>query len=257
MAKPKAGAQLFTVREFTKTIEDIAETLKKVAAIGFTEVQVSGFGSVDMKEVGKLAKDNGLKVAATHTGWPRFLKELDAVIEDHKALGCDHPAVGGVPGEYRSSEGIKKFVDELGPVAEKLVAEGMDFSYHNHNMELVRLEDGRTWLATLYETASPDILKAEIDTYWIQAGGGDPAAWIRKCAGREPLVHFKDMAMDAERNQRFAEIGEGNLNWPAILAACEEGGVEHALVEQDRTYGRDPFECLAISYRNMKEMGLE
>ena len=113
MAKPKAGAQLFTVREFTKTIEDVAETLKKVAAIGYTEVQVSGFGPMDMKEVGKLAKDNGLKVAATHTGWPRFLKELDAVIEDHKALGCDHPAVGGVPGEYRTAEGIKKFVDEL------------------------------------------------------------------------------------------------------------------------------------------------
>jgi len=257
MAKPKAGAQLFTVREFTKTIEDIAETLKKVAAIGYTEVQVSGFGPVDMKEVGKLAKGNGLEVAATHTGWPRFLKELDAVIEDHKALGCDHPAVGGLPGEYRTAEGIKKFVAELAPVAERLAAEGMDFSYHNHNMEFVRLADGRTWLATLYETASPDILKAEIDTYWIQAGGGDPAAWIRKCAGREPLVHFKDMAVDAERNQIFAEIGEGNLNWPAIIAACEEGGVEHALVEQDRTYGRDPFECLAISYRNMKEMGLE
>jgi len=257
MPKPKAGAQLFTVREHAKTMEDLAESLKKIAAIGYAEVQVSGIGDKDMKEVGKLCRDNGLAVAATHMGWPRFLKDLDGVIADHKALGCVHTAVGGVPGEYRNADGVKKFVDELGPVAEKLAAEGMDFSYHNHNMEFVHLADGRTWLATLYETASPDILKAEIDTYWIQAGGGDPAAWIRKCAGREPVIHFKDMAVDAERNQRFAEIGEGNLNWPAILAACEEGGVEHALVEQDRTYGRDPFECLAISYRNMKAMGLE
>lgn len=257
MAKPKAGAQLFTLREFTKTIEDVAETLKKVAAIGYTEVQVSGFGPMDMQEVGKLASDNGLKVVATHTGWPRFLGELDAVIEDHKALGCSHTAVGGMPGEYHTAEGIGKFVDELAPIAERLAAEGMDFSYHNHNHELIRLESGKTWLATLYETADPAILKAEIDTYWIQAGGGDPAEWIRRNAGREPLVHFKDMAIGPERKQVFAEIGEGNLNWPAIIAACEEGGVEHALVEQDRCYDRDPFESLAISYRNMKAMGLD
>ena len=257
MAKPKAGAQLFTLREFTKTIEDVAETLKKVAAIGYTEVQVSGFGPVDMAEVGRLAKDNGLTVAATHTGWPRFLGELDTVIEEHKALGCDHPAIGGLPQEYRTAEGIRRFVDELIPVAERLATEGMDFSYHNHSQELTRLDDGRTWLATLYETAPADVLKAEIDTYWIAAGGGDPAEWIRRHAGREPLVHFKDMAVLPDRTQRFAEIGEGNLNWPAIIAACDESGVDHALVEQDQCYGRDPFESLAISYRNMKTMGLD
>ena len=257
MAKPKAGAQLYTVRDSCKTIEGIAETLSKVAEIGYTEVQVSGFGPVDMKEVGRLARESGLAVVATHTGWNRCLTKLDEVVEDHKALGCPHPAIGGLPAEYRTADGIKRFVDELAPVAERLAAEGMDFSYHNHNHELVRLDGGKTWLATLYETADPAVLKAEIDTYWIQAGGGDPAEWIRRHAGREPLVHFKDMAIDVERKQRFAEIGEGNLNWPAIIAACEEGGVEHALVEQDQCYDRDPFESLAISYRNMRAMGLE
>jgi sugar phosphate isomerase/epimerase len=65
------------------------------------------------------------------------------------------------------------------------------------------------------------------------------------------------MAMAPGREQRFAPIGEGNLNWPAILEACEEGGVEWYLVEQDLCYDTDPFEAMAISYRNMRSWGLE
>jgi sugar phosphate isomerase/epimerase len=94
----------------------------------------------------------------------------------------------------------------------------------------------------------------EIDTYWITHGGGDPAAWIAKCRGRIPAVHLKDMLIKLDRTQYMAEVGEGNLNWPAILAACKEAGVEHLLVEQDVCY-RDPFESLEISLKNLKDMG--
>ena len=255
MPTPVLGAQLYTTRQFCKTIDGVAETLTKVAEIGYTAIQISGFGPVDPKEVAKIVADTGLTVAATHCGWGEFLNDLDALIERHKLWKCAHPALGGLPGEYRSAEGLKKFLDEIPAIAERLAAEGMDFSYHNHSQELVRY-GGKTWLEMLYEQASPEHVKAEIDTYWIQHGGGDPAAWIRRCAGREPVVHFKDMAITADRQQRFAEIGEGNLNWPPILDACQAGGVEYALIEQDDCYERTPFESLAISYRNCKAMGL-
>jgi sugar phosphate isomerase/epimerase len=159
-----------------------------------------------------------------------------------------------LPKEYFSIEGLKRFVDELGPVTEKLAAAGMDFSYHNHNHELARY-GGKTWLAMLYEQASPKMLKAEIDTYWITAGGGDPTVWIRRMFGRQPLLHLKDMVIGPDRQQRFAEIGEGNLNWQAILQAARESGVEGVLVEQDQCYERGPLESLAISYNNLKAMG--
>jgi sugar phosphate isomerase/epimerase len=255
MLKNVVGAQLYTARDFTKDLPGVAATLKKVADIGYTAIQISGFGPVDAQEVAKLVEDNGLTVASTHTGWPLFLNDLDAVIETHKLWKCDHPAIGGLPGEYHTPDGLKRFLDELAPIAERLAQEGMDFSYHNHNHELQKF-DGKTWLATLYEQAPPEMLKAEIDTYWIQAGGGDPAAWVRMCAGREPLLHLKDFVMGPGREQRFAEIGEGNMNWPAIMEAAQESGVEWYLVEQDRCYDRDPFESLAISYRNLKAMGL-
>ena len=252
----KLGAQLYTVRQYTQTLPEISRTFARIAAIGYRAIQISGFGPVDPGEVGKMAADNGLAVVATHMGWDRFLNNLDDVIAIHKIWGCVHAAIGGLFNpEYEGFDGIKRFLEELQPVAAKLAREDIDFSYHNHNHELMRCGLS-TWLAELYDRADPGILQAELDVYWLQAGGADPTAWIRRCAGREPLLHLKDMAVGPDRSQRMAEIGEGNLNWPAILQAAGESGVEWYLVEQDECYGRDPFESLAISYRNLVGMGL-
>jgi len=247
------GAQLFTVNQYTKTIEDVRETCARIAKIGYEAVQISAFGPMDPKDVATAMEENGLTVAATHVAWPRFQNELDAVIEEHLLWKCKHAAIGALPPEYRNEDGLKRFVDELPPVSERLAAEGIDFSYHNHDTEFAPRGD-RPWLQALYETASPDLLKAELDLYWVQSGGGDPCEWLRKCAGRQPLVHLKDMTITAKREQRFAPIGEGNMNWPSILRSALDGGVEWFLVEQDQCYGEDPFECLATSYRNLLEL---
>ena len=145
MGKHCVGAQMYTVREFTKTLEGIAESLKKVADIGYTAIQISGFGPADPKEVAKLCEDNGLAVVSTHRSWDAFLNDLDTEIEVHKLWKCSHPAIGGLPRDYHTPDGLKRFQDELGPIAEKLAAEGMDFSYHNHNHELAKW-DGKTWV---------------------------------------------------------------------------------------------------------------
>jgi len=254
MKKPVIGAQLYTLREFTKTMPDIAGTLKRVAEIGYTTVQVSGFGPADPKEVARAAEDAGLQIVSTHTDWKRFLNELDKVIAEHKLWKCPHPAIGGLPGEYFSEEGLKRFLGELAPIAEKLQKEGMDFSYHNHNHELAKYGN-KTWLASALDNSKPSMLKAELDVYWITAGGGDPADWIKRCSGRIPLLHCKDMSVTREREQRYAEVGEGNLNWKAILEQAETSGVEYLLIEQDNCYDRNPFESLAISYKNLSGWG--
>lgn len=254
MSKPVVGCQLYSMRDHCKTAEDAARTLKRIAAMGYTAVQVSGFGVKDAKEIVKMTDDAGLVIGSTHIGWPRFQNELDAVIEEHRIMKCKHPAIGGLPGDYFSAEGLKKFISELGPVVAKLKAAGMDFSYHNHNHELARYGK-RTWLAALYEDTDGDLLKAEIDTHWITAGGGDPIQWIRKVAGRMPILHLKDFMVTPERERRFAPIGEGNLNWKGILAAAEEAGVQYMMVEQDQWYGMDAFEGMATSYNNLKAMG--
>ncbi|MCY2932254.1 MAG: sugar phosphate isomerase/epimerase [Planctomycetota bacterium] len=252
------GAQLFSCRQFCQTLPDIAQTLQKVRAIGYTAVQISGFGPVAPKDVARLVADSGLSVAGTHMGWASFLTDLDAVIETHRLWNCSHAAIGALPEEYRTAAGLERFLRELPPVAEKLLASGIDFSYHNHAHEFARIEASRntTWLAELYARTDGRLLKAELDTYWIAAGGADPAAWIRRLAGRQPLLHLKDMAILPGHGQRFAPIGEGNLNWPAILSAAADSGVQWCLVEQDDCYGESCFDVLETSYRNLRAMGL-
>ena len=256
MSKCAIGAQLFTVRQFTKTIEDVARTFRKIADIGFKAVQISAFGPMDYKQVAKLIEDHGLVVGATHHGWDEFRNDLDNVIARNKAWGCNHPAVGALPPEYRSLDGIKRFLDELGPVSERLAAEGMDFSYHNHNWEFARLDGlNKTWMETLLALSEGTGLNFEIDTYWVQAGGAAPTLWLKKCAGRIPVIHLKDMCITPDREIRMAPIGEGNLDWPGLLAAADAGGTKFALVEQDLTYDRDPFDCLASSFRYLRSLG--
>ena len=127
MSKPVVGAQLFTCREFTKTLPDIVKTFEKVAKAGYKYVQLSGFGPVDPRELAEVIDGSGLKATSTHTKWDRFLTELDAVIEEHKLWGCSHAVVPGLADEYHSEDGVKKFIDELVPVSEKLAAEGLGF----------------------------------------------------------------------------------------------------------------------------------
>ena len=257
--KPRVGAQLYTVRECCKTVEEVTATMKKVAAIGYKFVQISGMGELDLVQAGKMAIDSGLAVAATHVGWEGLLTQVDKVIADHQAIGCRHVAIGGLSAEYLSLEGIQKLASELAPVAAALRAAGMDFSYHNHDHEFIKI-DGKCWLTWLYQNISGSVLKAELDTFWVQSGGGDPAEWVRTVGGRQPLLHLKDMVwVRTEKGfeRRFAEIGAGNLNWPRILESAEKVGVEYLLVEQDRCYERTPFESLEISYRNLKAFGYE
>lgn len=251
MSRCIIGAQLFTVRQFTKTVDEIAASLKKIAGIGYKAVQISALGPIDHMDLARLINDNGLAVGGTHHGWSEFRNDLDKLIAMNKAWACRHLAIGGLGQEYRSAEGIRRFLDEAVPVIEKLAAEGMDFSYHNHNWEFARFDcpAGKTWMDTLFEMSDGTGLNFEIDTYWVQAGGAEPTLWLKKCAGRMPIIHLKDMAVTPEREMRMAPVGEGNLNWPALLASADAGGTDFALVEQDLTYDRDPFECLESSFK--------
>ncbi|MFO7899178.1 MAG: sugar phosphate isomerase/epimerase [Planctomycetota bacterium] len=247
------GAQLYTVREFTQTPKDIAETLRKVREIGYEAVQVSGFGPIDKAELKRILDGEGLTCAATHIGFNEMRDEFERVVDEHKTLDCRYPAIGGMPGDYRNEEGYHRFAKDASEVAARFKEHGMTFGYHNHSWELQKC--GEQVILGLLMAECSEGVTFEIDTYWIQHGGGCPATWIQRAAGRIPLLHLKDMAIQ-DGEQIMAEVGEGNLDWDGILAAAADAGTEWYLVEQD-TCQRDPFESLGISLRNLKAMGLE
>lgn len=256
MSHPKLAAQLYTVREFTQTTEDFRTSMAKVAEIGYTAVQVSGIGAeIPHEEVKAICDANGLTICITHVGFDYLQNDIDAAIAQHKLWECPNVAVGSMPGPYREGglESFQQFAKDATEVGKQLADAELTFSYHNHSFEFVRFGD-RTGLDVIYEESDPRYLQAEIDTYWIQHGGGDVIAWIKKMKDRMPVVHFKDMVIH-EGQQIMAEIGEGNLNWPGILEACEFANVEWYAIEQDRCL-RDPFESLKISYDNLRAMGV-
>jgi sugar phosphate isomerase/epimerase len=244
---------MYTLRDFTKTPKDIATTLARVKKIGYDAVQVSALGKIDPAELAKILKNEGLTCCATHDSPERMRDETAAVIEEHNLWGCKYAAIGGFFPKNATAKDWPDFAKSYNAIAEKFRASPVRIGYHNHSHELARY-DNKTALQTLLDTFSKDVWM-EIDTYWIQHGGADPAAWIEKVTGRIPCVHLKDMAITPDREQQMAEVGEGNLNWPTILQSCKRAGVEWYIIEQDICQ-RDPFESLTISLRNLKGMGV-
>jgi sugar phosphate isomerase/epimerase len=255
----KLAAQMFTLREFMKTQEEVASTFKRVKEIGYNAVQVSGIkpGVIEDKALKEIADQNALTICVTHIPHDALLNNIDAVIEKHKIWECKYVGLGSMPKHYRETkEGYLAFTKEANEIAKKIDAAGLKFVYHNHNFEFVKF-DGKTGMEILMENFDPNTVDIEFDVYWLQAGGADPAEWVRKVDGRMKVVHLKDMIIWPENEQRFAEVGEGNMNFDAIIKACREIGVEWAAVEQDQCYGKDPFECLETSFRNLRSMGVE
>jgi sugar phosphate isomerase/epimerase len=247
------AAQLYSVRDFIKTPADIAKTLARLRKIGYEAVQLSALGPIDAKELARMLEGEGLVCAATHTDLARYENETQAVIDEMGLWNCKYTAVGGCFDKDMTAEKWTAFARRFNDAAAKFAGTGIALGYHNHSHELIKY-DGKTALQILLEKLSPGVWM-EIDTYWITHGGGDPAQWIGRCAGRIPCVHFKDMGVGPDRQPRMAEVGEGNLNWPAILTACREADVRWYIVEQDKCY-RDPFDSLALSLGNLQHMGL-
>ena len=256
MSQNTLAAQLFTVREFTRTLDDFTDSIAKISAIGYTAAQVSAIGPISPEDVKKICDDNGITIVNTHIAWDRLQNDISAVIDEHNLWDCRHVAVGSMPRNFieAGEEGLRQFIVEANEVGKTLHEAGLTFSYHNHSFEFMRYGD-KNGLELLFEETDPRYVQAELDTFWIQFGGGDVCDWILRVKDRMPVVHFKDMAMVGWREQVMKEVGEGNLNWAGILEACRQANVEWYAVEQDICPG-DPFDSLATSYRNLVKMGL-
>ena len=252
----KLAVQMYTVRDFTNTARALAETLAKIAAIGYPAVQLSAVGAmhgdspeVDAATARKMLEDNGLKCIATHRSWEALTHQTEAEIEFHKTLDCDYVAIGGIPEGYgkEGAEGYRRFARDAAPVVAKLKAAGISFGHHNHAHEFERHTPGssHTLFDILIDEGGLNYL-LEVDVYWAWHGGVDPSALLRRCADRVPVIHLKDREI-VEGKPEIGAIGEGNLPWDTIIAACRESGVEWYCVEQD-ICRRDPFDCLRSSF---------
>lgn len=255
----KIGAQLYTVRDYCKDLDSLAETLKKIADIGYTTVQLSGTCDCDAQWLNEQLDRNGLRCVLTHTAAARLQEQLPEVCRYHKQIDCKYVGLGMFPmmKEDPAAE-YARFLETYKPVARGLKEQGLYFMYHNHDQEFFKL-DGKTIMQRMAEDFAADEMGFTLDTFWVQAGGADSAQWLRDLKGRVPCIHLKDFAYGRGGDFRanMAAVGEGNINFAAVINAAADAGTDYLLVEQDDCHGEDPFDCLKRSYQNLRALGLD
>lgn len=244
------GAQMYTVRDAAKDLEGFAASLTRIADIGYRIVQVSGTCPFEAEWLKKELARTGLKCVLTHTPPARLQGETDKVVAEHDVFGCRYIGLGSYGFREENNETVESFKAVYLPIAKKMRGLGKYFMYHNHDKEFKK-ENGRLILDRLAEEVPAEDMGFTLDTFWVQAGGGDPAAWLEKLKGRVPCIHLKDYAY----GRKMAVIGEGNINFDRVFREAEAAGTEYMLVEQDDCGGEDPFECLRRSFMYLRSRG--
>lgn len=245
MAGLPYALQLYTVRDHLA--KDVAGTLAKVKEAGYDHVELAGFGDATPEAYRGMLDAAGLTAVSCHFGIDEACGSPDRVTDACAAFGLRYAVV-----PYASAEdeaGWLEIARRLDVCGAALRARGIRLCYHNHAHEFTRFS-GRYAFDLLYAETKPEHLAAQIDSFWVRHGGEDPAAYIRKYAGRCPLLHVKDRAPEGAK-PIFAELGRGTMDWDPIFAAAKAAGVQWYIVEQDEA-SIDSLEAARISAAFMK-----
>lgn len=250
------GAQLYTVHNHTKTLEDFSATLKKVADIGYRSVQVSGTCAYEPEWLRDELAKNNLVCAMTHIAPKRIIEETEDVVRQHAVFGCKHIGIGGMPVDMRGTlEGYNEFKKVYLPAAEKMRDLGAKLLYHNHWFEFDKLE-GKDVIERILEDFPEDSIDFTLDLGWAAFANKDVLALIDMLKGRLSRIHLKDFADkpadgSIETPAYLRPIFEGKLPYEDYINALSKVGCEYMLVEQDWCYDEDEFECLKRSFENV------
>ncbi|WP_411837370.1 sugar phosphate isomerase/epimerase family protein [Paracoccus sp. ME4] len=226
------AVQLYTLRDFG-TLE---ERLAAVQAAGVTAVETVGTQDVEAEALKALLDEYGIEAISTHAQLADLRTDPQAVIDFNKAIGNDVITVPFLPEEERPTDaaGWTALGEELAGLSETVQAADMTLAYHNHAFEMVEF-DGRTALEIMMEAAGEDVM-AELDLAWVARGGLDPVEYMSRFDGRLFAIHAKDNAPEgeAEDERGFKALGEGVLDWAAILPAAEAAGADWYIIEHDQ-----------------------
>ena len=258
------GLQLYTVRDAMAI--SASDTLAKVAKIGFNSVEGATytnsqkFYGMEPKIFAKLLKDNGLIMPSAHyrlgeentnnaTTKGTMLHEWDKAVDDAAAVGLKYMVCAYLSEDERKGLDHYKYVaDQLNIAGEKCKKAGIQLCYHNHAFEFDKQDN--IYPFDILMAADNDLVKFEMDLYWVTKAGQSPVELFKKHPGRFPLLHLKDM--DNTANKAFTEVGNGVINFKEILNYKKTAGVKYFFVEQDNCPG-SPFDSIAKSIDYIKK----
>jgi sugar phosphate isomerase/epimerase len=262
---PGIGLQLYTIRDAMAA--DVPGSLKKVADIGYTYLELAGYADgkfygYEPAEFKKLVADLGMEILSSHTQVEAQGITLDnakKMAEDHAKLGvkyCLQPWV--VPEARTTIASYQKMVADWNIVGGIMKQNGIQFGYHNHNFEFATVEGKIPYFDVFMVECDKDLVTMEIDLFWTTKAGQNPVEIFKKYPGRFQLFHMKDMFTKeapfytTEGVTDFAPVGAGVINFREILAAKDIAGMKYMVVEQDRTSDDKPFDAILTSITNLK-----
>ncbi len=250
----KLGAQLYSLREFVKTPEDLKETMLRCKAMGYENVQFSTVPLMGAEVWARIARETDMDIVCTHNPFDRIVNDTEALIAEHRIFGCSVIGIGSMPSEYRGTlSGLNRFLAVMEEPVKKIEAAGLRFSYHNHAFEFDPFEDA--------DACAMDELIARcptwcfvVDTGWVKYAGRDQIEVLERVGhDRLKCIHFKEFK--APDRATICPCGEGFSDFAALTEVCRRLGVENVLVEQDNACAKeDPFDEMTRSARHLRPL---
>jgi sugar phosphate isomerase/epimerase len=242
----RIGLQLYTVRGAMRL--SVEDTLEQVARIGYHEVEFAGYFGRSPIRIRDLLRATGLASASAHVPFEAIRRGWLPVLESARAIGHRYVIVAWIPaGERRTLDDWRRVAALYNQAGEAARRAGLLFAYHNHDYEFAPIED-RVPFDLLLEETDPELVRIELDLYWITKGGHDPLRYFARWPGRFPLVHVKDSAGPPEH--RMVDVGAGTIPFSRIFARAREAGIHHYFVEHDEP--ADPFGFCRASYEYLR-----
>jgi sugar phosphate isomerase/epimerase len=224
----RIGLMLYTVRDACD--RDFEGTLRAVAEMGYEGVELFEFRGQDAAGVRSRLDELALAVAGRHVSLEAIESRLPELAAEAEVLGTPRVIVSWIEPPASAAQ-ADEAADRLAGAAREAAGLGLELGFHNHDGELRRLEDARTFLDRLLE--SPLFL--ELDLGWAWWAGVDPVELLEHTRGRVPLVHVKDFRERGVRS--FCPVGDGGVGYERVAPAAAAAGVEWLLVEQDEAVG--------------------
>lgn len=255
------GIQMYTLRDSMKTPEDYENTLRRVAEMGYTNVQITPPDFAGVEGTQKLLEKYGLKADSAMCWLGEIPHSIEKIKKNAEILGTDVLRTGSIDAEDRNDlEGYKRAAEMLEKCGKLLYNAGLKFMYHFHSFEFIKLGDTRGIDILLGET-DPKHVYFQPDVFWLASSGTEPSRSLEMFRGRAIYMHLKDYiiarresAVLEETKAASAPVGTGNLDWKHIIETAKNIGIQNFVVEDDMGV-LDPFESAKISIQNMKKLG--
>jgi sugar phosphate isomerase/epimerase len=189
----RIGMQLYSLRDLFQV--DMVKTLRQLNAIGYDEVELASFGQRTATEVRAALDKTHLSAPSAHVSLQALRENLSLVLGNAKILEVKYIVCPWIDEEFRNPAGYRQVAAMLNQAGNVARRAGHLIAYHNQDYEFAEV-NGERGYDILLEELDPEVVKMEMDIYWITKGGGDPLAYFKKYPGRFHMLHLKDMATD-------------------------------------------------------------